>query len=417
LRRFYVAETKAAASYTNEIVIDGLVAKVPPTVEAPVQEKVTDPVVKPDVAGMPWRFAVMSDAQFVARDPDSDLVEGARRTLREIKAAKPDFLVVNGDLVDEASPEDFALAKRILDEELGADLKYHYIPGNHEVMGGDIGNFKAVFGDTYTSFDHKGTRFITLDTSRLSLRGGGFEQIGMLRTKLDEAARDRSIGSVAVLFHVPPRDPTPGKGSQLGDRKEAALVEGWLADFQRETGKGAAFIGGHVGTFHASRVDAVPYVINGNSAKNPATPPGDGGFTGWSLWGVDPVTAKEAEHVRRNWFADAPDWIGAQLRPHVDELTLTAPATVRIGGPAAVTATVRQGERQVPVAYPVSARWSGSLNLHIGPRARALPWHVAAFDPETGTLTPRRRGQVTLAVTVNGVTRQATVAIAARAAA
>ncbi|HLU72505.1 MAG TPA: phosphodiester glycosidase family protein [Nonomuraea sp.] len=417
LRRFYVAETKAAASYTNEIVIDGLVAKVPPSVEAPVQEKVTDPVVKPDVAGMPWRFAVMSDAQFVARDPDSDLVEGARRTLREIKAAKPDFLVVNGDLVDEASPEDFALAKRILDEELGADLKYHYIPGNHEVMGGDIGNFKAVFGDTYTSFDHKGTRFITLDTSRLSLRGGGFEQIGMLRTKLDEAARDRSIGSVAVLFHVPPRDPTPGKGSQLGDRKEAALVEGWLADFQRETGKGAAFIGGHVGTFHASRVDAVPYVINGNSAKNPATPPGDGGFTGWSLWGVDPVTAKEAEHVRRNWFADAPDWIGAQLRPHVDELTLTAPATVRIGGPAAVTATVRQGERQVPVAYPVSARWSGSLNLHIGPRARALPWHVAAFDPETGTLTPLRRGQVTLAVTVNGVTRQATVAIAARAAA
>ena len=39
-----------------------------------------------------------------------------------------------------------------------------------------------------------------------------------------------SVGSVAVLFHVPPRDPTPGKGSQLGDRKEAALVEGWLAD-------------------------------------------------------------------------------------------------------------------------------------------------------------------------------------------
>src|SRR5690606_37657166 len=113
LRRFYVAETQAAASYTNEIIVDGLVAKVPPDVEAPEREKVADPVVRPDVAGMPWRFAVMSDAQFVARDPDSDLVEGARRTLREIKAANPDFLVINGDLVDEASPEDFALAKRI----------------------------------------------------------------------------------------------------------------------------------------------------------------------------------------------------------------------------------------------------------------------------------------------------------------
>ncbi|WP_245641924.1 phosphodiester glycosidase family protein [Nonomuraea candida] len=417
LRRFYVAETKADAKYTNEILIDGLVAKVPPSVSAPAVAEVADPVVKDEVARMPWRFAVMSDAQFVARDPDSDIVRNARRTLREIKAAKPDFLVINGDLVDEASPEDFALAKKILDEELGGTVKYHYIPGNHEVMGGKIDNFRAVFGDTYRTFDHKGTRFITLDTSRLNLRGGGFDQVALLRSALDAAAKDSSIGSVAVLFHVPPRDPTPGKGSQLGDRKEAALVEGWLADFQRETGKGAAYIGAHVGTFHASRVDAVPYFINGNSGKNPATAPEDGGFTGWSLWGVDPVSRAEAEHVRRNWFADAPDWIGTQVRPHVDELTLTAPAAIAVGTPGTVTATVGQGARSVPVAYPVSAEWSGSPNLHVGPRGTAKPWHVAVLDPATGTLTALRRGQVTVAVTVSGVTRQATVALTARAAA
>ncbi|GAA2273985.1 phosphodiester glycosidase family protein [Nonomuraea roseoviolacea subsp. roseoviolacea] len=417
LRRFYVAETRADQKYANEIVIDGLVAKVPPSVTAPPVAKVTDPVVRPDVAAMPWRFAVMSDAQFVARDPDSDIVRNARRTLREIKAAKPDFLLINGDLVDEASPEDFALAKRILDEELGGELPYHYVPGNHEVMGGKIDNFKAVFGDTYKTFDHKGTRFVTLDTSRLNLRGGGFEQVAMLREQLDAAARDASVGSVAVLFHVPPRDPTPGKGSQLGDRKEAALVEQWLADFQRTTGKGAAYIGAHVGTFHASRVDAVPYFINGNSGKNPATAADDGGFTGWSLWGVDPVTEKEAEQVRRNWFVDAPAWIGTQVRPHLDELTLTAPATLAAGGTGRVAAEIRQGARTVPAAYPVSAAWSGSPNLHVGPARTAKPWHVAVLDPETGTLTARRAGQVTVAVTVSGVTRQATVAITAKAAA
>ncbi|WP_246147704.1 phosphodiester glycosidase family protein [Nonomuraea turkmeniaca] len=417
LRRFYVAETKADAKYTNEILIDGLAAKVPPAVSAPVPARVADPVVKPSVAEMPWRFAVMSDAQFVARDPDSDIVKNARRTLREIKAAEPDFLLINGDLVDEASPEDFALAKRILDEELGGAVKYHYIPGNHEVMGGKIDNFKAVFGDTYRTFDHKGTRFVTLDTSRLNLRGGGYDQVAMLRSELDEAAEDASVGSVAVLFHVPPRDPTPGKGSQLGDRKEAALVEGWLADFQRSTGKGAAYIGAHVGTFHAARVDAVPYFINGNSGKNPATAPGDGGFTGWSLWGVDPVTPGEAEHVRRNWFVDAPDWIGTQVRPHVDDLVLTVPGTVAVGAPGQVTAAVKQGPRTVPAAYPVSAAWSGSPNLHIGARQTAKPRHVAVLDPATGTLTALREGQVTVAVTVSGVTRQATVALSARAAA
>ncbi|MEW9550825.1 phosphodiester glycosidase family protein [Nonomuraea sp. NPDC050783] len=417
LRRFYVAETRADARYTNEILVDGLAAKVPPSVSAPAAPRVADPVVRASVAEMPWRFAVMSDAQFVARDPDSDIVANARRTLREIKAARPDFLVINGDLVDEASPADFALAKRVLDEELGGTLPYFYVPGNHEVMGGDIANFTSAFGDTHRTFDHKGTRFVTLDTSRLTLRGGGYDQVAMLRSELDKAAKDGSVGSVAVLFHVPPRDPTPGKGSQLGDRKEAALVEGWLADFQRETGKGAAYIGAHVGTFHAEHVDAVPYFINGNSGKNPATSADDGGFTGWSLWGVDPVTRAEAEQVRRNWFVDAPAWIGTQVRPHVDELALTAPAFVAVGAPARVTAAVRQGTRTVPVAYPVSASWSGSPNLHVGTRGTAKPWHVAVLDPGTGTLTALRAGQVTVAVTVSGVTRQATVALTARAAA
>ncbi|GAA3469304.1 phosphodiester glycosidase family protein [Nonomuraea roseola] len=417
LRRFYVAETRGDAKYTGQITIDGLVARVPPSVQAPPVAKLADPVVKPAVGAMPWRFAVMSDAQFVARQPDSDIVKNARRTLRELKAADPDFLLINGDLVDEASPEDFALAKRILDEELGGSLPYYYVPGNHEVMGGKIDNFKAVFGDTTRVFDHKGTRFVTLDTSRLNLRGGGFDQIAMLRDQLSAAAQDSSVGSVVVVFHVPPRDPTPGKGSQLGDRKEAALVEGWLADFQRTTGKGAAYLGAHVGTFNASHVDAVPYFINGNSGKNPATAADDGGFTGWSLWGVDPVTPKEAEHVRRNWFVDAPDWIGAQVRPHVDTLTLTAPSSVAAGSPGKVTATLQQGERTVPVAYPVSAEWSGSPNLHIGSVRGAKPWHVAVLDPAKGTLTALRDGQVVVAVTVNGVKKEATVATAARAAA
>lgn len=409
LRRFYVAETRADAKYTNEIAIDGLVAKVPPSVTVPPAAKVVDPVVKPSVSAMPWRFAVMSDAQFVARQPDSDIVRNARRTLKEIKAAKPDFLLINGDFVDEASPDDFALAKRILDEELGNELKYVYIPGNHEVMGGKIDNFKAVFGATNGVFDHNGTRFVTLDTSRLNLRGGGFDQVAMLRSELDKAAADSSIGSVVVLFHVPPRDPTPGKGSQLGDRKEAALVEGWLADFQRTTGKGAAYIGAHVGTFNANHVDAVPYFINGNSGKNPATAPEDGGFTGWSLWGVDPVTPQEAEHVRRNWFVDAPDWLATQVRPHVDDLAVAAPASVKVGATAKITAELKQDTRVVPAAYPVSVQWTGSPGLRVGAHAR--PGDLATFDPATGTFTALRAGTVELTTSVSGVDHKTTITL------
>ncbi|MFI6938134.1 phosphodiester glycosidase family protein [Streptomyces sp. NPDC050418] len=415
--RFYVAETGATKQYTGELVLDGLTAQVPPSVDVPEQPVVTDELIDTaaDTEGRDWRFAVMSDAQFVAREPDSPIVQQARRTLREIKAARPDFLVVNGDLVDEGTPADLAFARKILTEELGDTVPWYYVPGNHEVMGGKIDNFTAEFGPAQRVFDHEGTRFVTLDTSSLSLRGGGFAQIKALRTALDKAAKDPSVSSVAVLQHVPPRDPTAQKGSQLGDRKEAALLEQWLADFRRSSGKGAAFIGAHVGVFHAARVDSVPYLINGNSGKNPAGPADEGGFTGWSLVGVDRIPRDAQDEAKRRPWRGGPDWISVQTRAHTDELMLTAPRTLRPGQSDAAGATVVQGARRVPVAFPVSADWTGSPNLYIGDPDDARRRHVAAYDPETGELTALRAGSVTLAVTVNGVTERSEVLIASAA--
>ncbi|OON81764.1 phosphodiester glycosidase family protein [Streptomyces tsukubensis] len=398
--RFYLAETAAAAQYAGKVTIDDLTAEVPPEAELPARPVVKDPIVSTatDVRGKDWRFAVMSDAQFVARAPDSDIVRQARRTLREIKASRPDFLVINGDLVDEGSPADLAFARRVLTEELGDTVPWYYVPGNHEVMGGSLANFTTEFGPAQRVFDHRGTRFITLDTSSLGIRTSGFDQLKQLRAELDEAAEDKNIGSVTLIQHVPPRDPTPQKGSQLSDRKEAALVENWLSAFHRESGKGAAFIGGHVGTFHASRVDGVPYLINGNSGKMPATPAAEGGFTGWSTVGID-----------RSGRGD--DWIRAQTRAHVDDLTLKAPDELAPGRSAPVTATVTQGTRAVPVDWPMSADWTGSPNLHIGAASNAGHRHIATYDPATGRLTALRRGTATLSVTVNGAVRRVSVRV------
>jgi hypothetical protein len=384
VRRFYAPEIKADARYQSELIIDDLVAKVPPSVELPAAPPVTDRVVVSDgtVDSAPWRFAVMSDAQFVAANPDSDLVAGARRTLREIKAAAPDFLVINGDFVDTAFPADFALAKRILDEELSGTLPYYYVPGNHEIMGAPITNFEAVFGATNRVLDHRGTRFVMLNSADGALH---LAQLALLRDALATATTD-----VVVMHHHPHRDPTPNKGSQLTDRKEAALLEKWLAGFETASGKQSLFIGAHVGTFHAARVDGVPYFINGNTAKTPATPPGEGGFTGWTMFGSD---------------------LRAQTRPHVDTLNLTAPATIAAGQSAPITATLLQGTRAVPVTAPVSADWSGSANVHIGPWWELRPWHLAWLDTATGRLTALRPGAITISVTVSGVTASAQVTL------
>ncbi|HWU06930.1 MAG TPA: phosphodiester glycosidase family protein [Streptomyces sp.] len=419
VHRFYLAETAAARQYTGEIVIDGLTAQVPPAVALPEQTQPADPLI--DTAAVTgrrdWQFAVMSDAQFVAREPDSALTRQARRTLREIKAARPDFLVVNGDLVDEGSPADLAFARRLLEEELGDSLPWYYVPGNHEVMGGKIDDFIAQFGPARRTFDHKGTRVITLDTSGLSLRGGGFAQIKELQAQLDAAAEDRSVSSVMLIEHVPPRDPTAQKGSQLSDRKEAALVEQWLAGFRRTTGKGAALIAGHVGVFHASHVDGVPYLVNGNSGKAPAGPADEGGFTGWSLIGADRVPAGEQAAARRQPWRGGPDWVSVQTRAHVDALSPDVPSALVAGERAKAGAYVTQGARTVPAAFPLSVDWTGSPNVHVGEADDARERHIATLDPATGTLTALRPGTVTLAVTVNGVTRQARVEIAAGSAA
>lgn len=417
VHRFYLAETDATARYRGEVVLDGLTARIPPDVPLPPKRPVPDPLIgtAARTAARDWRFAVVSDAQFVAREPDSPQARQARRTLREVRRAAPDFVVVNGDWVDEGAPRDLAFTRRMLDEELGDDLPWLYVPGNHEVMGGDIDHFVEEFGPAHRVFDHKGTRFLTLDTSALTLRGGGWRQIKELRRQLDRAADDPGVGSVVVLAHVPPRDPTGQAASQLTDPLEADVLERWLAEFRRTTGKGAAFIGSHVGVFHAGRVDGVPYLVNGNAGKDPAAPADEGGFTGWSMVGVDRVTAGERAAARRQPHRLLPDWITVRTRAHQDDLRLSTPRRVTAGTAAPVRATVVQGEgaaaREVPVGFPLSADWTGSSRLHIGDPRRARPRHLAAYDPSTGTLTGLRPGTVTLAVTVGGERRQARITV------
>ncbi|MEV1011134.1 phosphodiester glycosidase family protein [Streptomyces sp. NPDC049881] len=417
VRRFYLAETRAGEQYTGSVVLDGLRARTPPDVALPEGGAVADPVIgtAAGTAGRDWRFAVVSDAQFVARDPDGPIVATARRTLREALAADPDFVVVNGDWVDEGSPADLAFGRRVIEEELGDAVPWYYVPGNHEVMGGSIDQFEAEFGPSQLTFDHRGTRFVTLDTSSLTLRGAGYAQFERLRAELDAAADDPAVGSVVVLSHVPPRDTTAQPASQLTDRLEAALLEEWLADFRRETGKGVAFFGAHVGVFDAYHLDGVSYVIGGDAGKRPAAAPGDGGFTGWALVGVDGVSRAEQAQARRTPGARLPDWLSVRTMPHVDGLDLDAPAVLAVGATERAAATVEQrdasGVRAVPVAFPVSADWAGSRGLHLGPARTAGRHDVAAFDPAIGELTGLRPGRVTLAVSVAGVRQEAVVTV------
>jgi hypothetical protein len=248
----------------------------PQLVHAEVQGKKTttppppDPLLVQD-GGVPrgkLRFAVMSG--------------GSRRALREVAAARPDFLIVNGDFASTGRAADLAAAKRALDEELGGRVPYHYVPGDQEIRGsGGIENFRRTFGRPWRAFDHEGTRFVLLDSSTGTYRTSSFRQLHLVRNALDGARRDPSVRSVIVVGHH----------ARLADPKEAALLDGWLSRL-RATGKGTALLTAHAGAFHASRLDGVRRFTSGT--------------TGWAMFAVAP--------------ARTPRWLRA-------EVTLTPPGT------------------------------------------------------------------------------------------
>ena len=415
-RDIYAVEPDGNARYHGHVTYSDIAVQVAPDVEMPAAKPYADGVLLTDgtVNEAPQRIAVMSDAQFVARDPGSGAAEGARRTLREIVAAQPAALVINGDLVDEASPADFDFARLLLTEEL-ADVSFpwYYVPGNHEIQGGDpadpIGNFVDEFGDTNHEFQLAGTRFVTLNTAYGSLRNGGFDQIVDLRDELDAAGSDPEVTGLVVFGHHPPDDPAPTKLSQLGDRLEAAMLRSWLGKFRADTGKGAAFVGAHAGVFHASSLDGVPFLINGNSGKSPAGAPGDGGFTGWTMLGIDPggtpgTGTSRDDHAGGTWFA-------AEVRARVDDVSLDPPSNLPVGETVSAGGTIDQDDgRIVPLGWPIAAQWSG-VGLWAGAIDEAPDRAVVAIDPVTGALTGLRAGTVEVSVTVNGVTASSSVTV------
>jgi len=410
LWRIYPVETNKDEQYTGQLIMDNLTVQVPPATEMPEQEKSEpDPLVmqNAELGNDRWKFAVISDTQFVAENPDSEVLQKTRENLRQIASQNPEFLVINGDFVDTAYPEDFELAKQVIDEEIGDRFPVYYVSGNHEIMGtGNLDNFKEVFGESRHTFVHKGTQFIMLDSSAGSYRVSDFEQLVELEETLQEAVRNPEIRNVAVFSHHPTNDPLITDNSQLSDRKEVELVEKWLAEFRLKSGgKGAIFVSSHASTFNVNRVDSVPYMVTGSAGKDPYGTPDNGGFLGWTMFGVE----KESSLLKGIQDPTATDWIRAIVNPLLDEITMKIPETVAVGDTAEVQAVGHQpGEIELPLRYPASVNWTGSDNVFVGNTeevAEAIEsgQYDAVFDYTTGQLTALQQGEITLTVESNNV--------------
>ena len=110
-----------------------------------------------------FKFAWLSDTHLYPRDVNTRFVEKTVRAVHEIKAMNPpaDFLVFGGDLAQLGDPVEIDLGGDILKE---LTIKKVFIPGEHDWYL-DLGaKWERMFGKTPWSFDHKGVRFIGLNT-------------------------------------------------------------------------------------------------------------------------------------------------------------------------------------------------------------------------------------------------------------
>ena len=114
-------------------------------------------------ADAPFKFAWISDTHLYPKSLNTRFVDKTVRAAKEVQAMNPpaDFLIFGGDLAQLGTIEELELGNEILKE---IKIQKVFIPGEHDWYL-DMGKrWGELFGKPTWTFDHKGVRFIGLDT-------------------------------------------------------------------------------------------------------------------------------------------------------------------------------------------------------------------------------------------------------------
>lgn len=111
----------------------------------------------------PFSFAWISDTHLYPKEVNSRFVDQAVRAAKEVQAMDPpaDFLIFGGDIAQLGRGAELDLGNEILKE---VKIRKVFIPGEHDWYFDMGAKWRKLFGDPNWTFDHKGVRFVGLDT-------------------------------------------------------------------------------------------------------------------------------------------------------------------------------------------------------------------------------------------------------------
>ena len=167
-----------------------------------------------------FTFALLGDCHI---RPELDAVRGCTLCFEQVSASPVDFVIQNGDHIEDALETNRARATMLMDlyqqtERAHLRKKVYHVLGNHDCLGvfpasgiapdaPDYGKrfYTDRFGPRYYAFDHKGVHFVVLDsvgiTADRSYEGRvDAEQMAWLAADL--AAQPAGAWIIAVT-HIP----------------------------------------------------------------------------------------------------------------------------------------------------------------------------------------------------------------------
>lgn len=143
---------------------------------------------------------------FVAGHVHTSLAKKFQQEIPTINSLNLDFGVLTGDVVVDATPENWAAARRILSS---LNTPYHVAPGNHDLWAANLEpdegrrsrptyrgeQFATIFGGTYSSFSIGDSLFLVLDsvTPNMGAKGNLQEQKAYFSSVLRHQGKYRNI--------------------------------------------------------------------------------------------------------------------------------------------------------------------------------------------------------------------------------
>jgi Icc protein len=307
-----------------------------------------------------FKFAWVSDTHLYPKELNKRFVEKTVRAFREVQAMTPpaDFMIFGGDLAQLGEPDELNLGNELLKE---VTIRKVFIPGEHDWYLDMGALWEKLFGKSPWSFDHKGVRFIGLDTvsrapdywtaKKMSAKermghmatldgtvagvwaGVGREQLTWLDRTISDWPKDRPL---VVLSHNPLYEYYPPWNFWVRDWREVHEVLRPYTNVTNIHGHTHQVLYNEIGKMRSIGMLATswpwPYAPEGVPALTKPMLRGDPGdhfdAVGWSRLAV--AETVENEYVlwgRKDTFAEAPwdsgtgDNINQTLSPRMADRT------------------------------------------------------------------------------------------------